>query len=82
MEKAERKGGYHMISAYLDHETYEIGKQTHIPWAHLIKLGILNSSTQTKFNLLMMRYNELEEKQRRTAELLGKYAGGDPHVLE
>ncbi len=73
---------YHMISAYLDEETYQLGKQSHITWSHLIKMGLLSGATQSKFNILMLKYEELAEKQRRTADLLGKYAGGDNNVLD
>lgn len=73
---------YHMISAYLDEETYKSGKQSGVRWAHLIKLGLQNTATQVKFNTLMLQFNELQEKQRRTAELLGKYAGETHDFLE
>ncbi len=73
---------YHMISAYLDEETYLLGKQTHITWSHLIKQGLKFTEIQQKFNFLMLKYEELEKKQQRTAELLGKYAAGDSNVLE
>lgn len=72
---------WHMISCYLSEETYEMGKKSGIRWAHLIGMGLLTTQIQSKFNTLMLQYRDLEEKQRRTAELLGKYAGGS-NVLE
>lgn len=71
-----------VISAAISAETYQKGKESGIKWSHLIEQGLKFSEVQQKFNYVMMKYDELEKKQQRTAELLGKYAAGDSNVLE
>jgi hypothetical protein len=71
----ENGKGYRMISAYLREEIYRKGKETHIRWGYLIEKGIKSVELERNFNELLNEYTKLQEKQRRTAELLGKYAG-------
>lgn len=71
------------ISANIPLEIYKAGKLSGIKWGTLIKMGIEKINIQHKFNELMIRYEELEKKQRRTAQLLNQYAtGGENNVLE
>jgi arginine/lysine/ornithine decarboxylase len=65
----------HMVSAYLDEETYRKAKESHITFSHLIALGLKSTKIQQDFNFLMLQFEDLRKKQARTAELLGKYAG-------
>jgi len=77
IEKDLKRVGKRMISAYVDLETYKKGRMSGINWATLVRMGLEKSETEKKFTEATMLYKELEEKQKRTAQLLQKYVNGE-----
>jgi len=63
-----------MISAVISTELIDLKRETGAKWEFIIKKGLENLNTAKMTSVLVDEYKKLEEKQRRTAELLRKYA--------